>query len=572
MRHLQAFLIVMLILIFTSCKKQRQTTQDSEKPIRVFTSYFDNKYLLYLLPGTYYDSLPVNNTFNFNRNRITLPSGLQISYQPLGYPDSLHLQYTHVYSDQCVYHVNDTTWKYAEVCFPNTCLTKNKAYADIRIENPTGKTIKLHIRLFYQNTSYWRPTNKVSEYTGYLDNYYGCSELSEIEVEPNSDKAFKISYSIGLNPKHEFDFDPSKDPARPGNYEFMLVVDDKANNLLSPNLDLRQVNPFAEVQKQPAYSFLYTPSEHFKFVFLDEYFDGTNDLSPNHVYIAKHGMEKKLCDTCTGWYRNVLSEIWNSDDYFNGFINSAPFIKAEYGIRKENCRIDSTGITLKIPGSKRGDYKKTWGEFLFGPPFKYGHLTVRAKFAQMYNKIGHPNGIVHNLWLYQRDPDLVDSTSEWKHLVNDSGKQPYEIDFEIWSSMEGVNTMWDDNAFINYSIVDYMRNPEVQLRPGEMKQMGKYKAERLNQRQAGIPGVDLNKSFFDSFHTYELFWYPDKVVFKLDRQETAVITPDMAAIPDKYMFLWIGSPLYQDGTYYTQSNIPFLKHDKYSVIDYIRIE
>jgi beta-glucanase (GH16 family) len=190
----------------------------------------------------------------------------------------------------------------------------------------------------------------------------------------------------------------------------------------------------------------------------------------------------------------------------------------------------------------------------------------------MYNKIGYPNGIIHNLWLYERDPDAVDTTSQWKHLVNGNGKQPYEIDFEIWSSMEGVNTMWDDNAFINYSIVDYMRNPNVKLRPGEMKQMGPYKAERLNTRQAGIPGTELNKSFFESFHTYELFWYPERVVFKLDGKETAVITPDMAAIPDKHMFLWIGSPLYQDGTYYSQNSIPFLKQDKFSVIDYIRIE
>jgi hypothetical protein len=58
----------------------------------------------------------------------------------------------------------------------------------------------------------------------------------------------------------------------------------------------------------------------------------------------------------------------------------------------------------------------------------------------------------------------------------------------------------------------------------------------------------------------------------LDGQEKALITKNMAAIPDKYMFLWIGSPMYQDGTYYLQSFIPFLKYDKQSIIDYIKIE
>jgi beta-glucanase (GH16 family) len=102
--------------------------------------------------------------------------------------------------------------------------------------------------------------------------------------------------------------------------------------------------------------------------------------------------------------------------------------------------------------------------------------------------------------------------------------------------------------------------------------MGNYKADRLNDRQAGIAGKELNREFFNSFHTYELYWYPDHVRFLLDGVETAFITKDMAAIPDKYMFLWIGSPLYQDGTYYAQSDIPFLKEDKHTIIDYIKIE
>ena len=129
-----------------------------------------------------------------------------------------------------------------------------------------------------------------------------------------------------------------------------------------------------------------------------------------------------------------------------------------------------------------------------------------------------------------------------------------------------------DNAFINYSIVDYMRKPDVKLRPGEYKQMGNYKAERLNNRQAGIPGENLGRDFFYGFHTYEMYWTPQYVRFLVDGQEKAYINPDMAAIPDRHMYLWIGSPIYQDGTYYAQSNIPFTRFTYETIVDYIKIE
>jgi beta-glucanase (GH16 family) len=94
----------------------------------------------------------------------------------------------------------------------------------------------------------------------------------------------------------------------------------------------------------------------------------------------------------------------------------------------------------------------------------------------------------------------------------------------------------------------------------------------LNNTQLNLPGENLTRSFFNDFHTYELFWHPDHVRFLVDGQEKGIITNHMAKIPDKHMYLWIGSPLYQDGTYYSQSEIPFLKYDKESIIDYIKIE
>ena len=117
-----------------------------------------------------------------------------------------------------------------------------------------------------------------------------------------------------------------------------------------------------------------------------------------------------------------------------------------------------------------------------------------------------------------------------------------------------------------------MRDPKVLLKPDEEKRFGRYTANRFNQRQCHIHGEKFLADFFWSFHTYELYWYPTYIRFLVDGKECALITREMAKIPDKYLFLWIGSPMYQDGTYYNQSSIPFLQRDKESVIDYIKIE
>ena len=561
------------------CKRKQAAMPVSSRPQRTLTTYFDSKYLLYALPGNTYGGTNLKQSLDTDVPAITTANGLHLDFQPLGYDPTLNLQYTHVYSPKCVYHIHDSMYKYAEVCFPNTCLTKDMAYAKVKVTNTTDQAKRLYLRLFYQNTSYWYRTddslNTNSE--DYLDNYYGASQIVATTVAAHSQIIVKIPYSIGLDPKNEFPYDPSKAPARPGNYEFLLLTGtDTTSKMLQTRFDCKTTNPFAEVQKvkmqKHPIDMAYIGAHHFKFVFLDEYFDGTNDLNPKHVFYAKNGKEKKLCDTCTGWYKEVISEEWNNDEFYKGAIQKAPIVKADYGIKAENTRIDSAGITLTIPKSTQGNYKKTWGELLFGPSFKYGHLTVRAKFAPVFNTTGYPTGIIHNLWLYQRDPDPIDTSNPFHYLINSNGKQPYEIDFEIWTCMPGINTMWDDKALIYYSIVDYMRDANVKIKPGDMRTFGKYKTERSNGRQVGIPSPEISKEFFNSFHTYELYWYPDHVRYMLDGAEVAVITKDMAKIPDKHMFLWIGSPLYQDGTFYAQFSIPFLRNDKQSVIDYIKIE
>ena len=506
-----------------------------------------------------------------------------LEFKPLGYESSLNLQYTQVYKEPCIYHTADTIWQFTEVCFPNFCLTKDKAYAQLSLKNNSKSRKTYYIRLFYQNTTYWYPTDDSISLNKeeYLDNYYGASKVIGLDIDGEAETVVKVPFTIGMNTKHEFDFDPLKDPARSGNYEFIIMaLPVKDRILMQDDLNLKKINPFALIKRdqllnkgQKYYNYCsYVGSHHFKFVSLDEYFDGTNDLAAGHVYLPKKGGEKKLCDTCTGWYKAIISENWESADFFSGAISKWYRVKSDYGIQAKNVVIDTTGVKLCSPKSRRGEYHKTWGEFLFGPSYKYGHFTVRAKFISIMNHTGTPNGIIHNLWLYQRDPDEVDTTNPYSYLRNSSGRQPYEIDFEFWHTQQGYNNLWDRYAFINYSVVDYMRDTTVAIKPGEEKKFGKYKANRFNNRQCHVPGENFTPDFFESFHNYELYWYPTYVRFLVDGKECALITKEMAKIPDKYLFLWIGSPMYQDGTFYNQSSVPFLEKDKESTIDYIRVE
>ncbi len=570
---------VVSLAALSGCQREVGKEIDYDKPKRWMKDYFDKKYLLYKLSGEYYKDQKLNHSFE------NISSDFISDFKPLGYDADLNLQYTHVYSDACTYHVSDTTLKYAEVCFPNTCLTKDSARAEVTLTNSSSQSKTFFVRLFYQNTTYWQPTDNTIDWgwDGYLDNYYGTSEVQQIRVAPHDKATVQLAYTIGMDPKHSF---PSywswRDPARAGNYEFMvLALPDKSNALMKDTLDLKKLNPFAELKKDELKNkgqkynnnFAYASPTHFKFVLLEEFFDGTNALDKNHLYLPLDNYQKKLCDTCTGWYRNVISENWTSEEFFNGYLSKAGFVKAHYGQREDNYSIDSTGITLTSPKSTRGNYQKTWGEFVMMPSFKYGHLTVRAKFSEMLNKQGTPNGQVHNLWLYQRFLEPVDPKDPYPDIVDGSGLKPFEIDFEIWStSAYDEGTAWNRNAFINYSIVDYMRAPWVSLKPGEEKTYGNYKIERFNKRQANVIGKEMDENFFKYWHTYELYWYHDHVRFLVDGEEKAIITNEAARIPDLPMFLWIGTPIYQDGTYYTQSFVPFLKNDKQSIIDYIRIE
>ncbi len=569
-------LLVLFFIALSSCKHHNDiSTYSKSRPQRTLKDYFDQKYLLYKLPDDYYKDNKLNQSFAENDKDL---------FKPMGYSPTLNLQYTHVYSNRCIYHTADTVWKFAEVCFPNTCLTKDSAYAEVTIKNTSAQNKTYYARLFYQNTTYWFPTDDSINLNSnqYLDNYYGDSKLISVTIQAGKEAIVKIPYRIGLNAKGEFNYDPDKDPARPGNYEFMVLIQpDKDDLLMSDNLDLKIVNPFAVVKKDAITNrgekyfnnMLYVGPHHFKFVFLDEYFDKVNDITANNIYIPKNHDEKRLCDTCSGWYKGVINESWKDRDFMRGFIAKADFVKADYGTRKENFSIDTNGIKLTIPKSKGNDYKKTWGEFIFGPSFKYGHITVRAKFAQMMNETGTPNGIIHNLWLYQRDVDPIDTTNPYNYIRNGQGVQLYEIDFEIWSATKDPKTFWDPYPLITYSVVDYMRDANVKLKPKEsIKAHTGESINRLTPYALAWNGDQFNKDFFNYFHTYEIYWYPDHVRFLIDGVEKADIGKDLAKIPDKHMFLWVGSPLYQDGTWYTQSNIPFLKDDKYSIIDYLKIE
>ena len=439
--------------------------------------------------------------------------------------------------------------------------------------------------MFYQNNSYAYSTGKDADFDKslFLTNYYGASNSYKVDIAANQNKEMYLDYLIGKDPKNEDLLTKSfYGPARPGNYEFMLwVTEDSADILIDDSLNLREVNPFANFQKRLLNgessvldNIAHTHAKHFKFVFLHETFNGDNIYDPGAVYLLSDRSEKPLCDTCTGYFRDVIANEWTPDDYFKGFISQAPWIKAEYGNRKENVRIDEYGVYLKCPKSTPEKKQKTWGEIKFAPGFLYGTVKIVAKFPQLRNTKTHsPTGIVHNLWLYQFNHPYAEAIPghPYEHLKNDKGKQPYEIDIEIWSKIYTEN--WSGGAGINYSIVDYMRKENVLVKPGKQKKINGYDIDRFNDIQLNHPDRDLYwHDFWEQYHQYEIIWSPQNVKYKIDGRLVATIDESLAKIPDEYAFLWIGSPIYQDGTYYGQNGIPFLPDDRFSHIRYISIE
>jgi hypothetical protein len=578
-RHFDVFLPFFIAILFTFfLQREKQHYLSSWKN----EVYFDSILLLKQLPARYYHVRKLESSFPEwklnHKNPVLASCGARVLFEPLGHNPDLHLCYTHIYSPRCVYRYADTVFKYAEVAFPNPCLSAGKLFAKVHIENTLQHSQTFYLRLFYQNTSYWHDVN-IAEPEDVLDNFYGASKIAAISLQPREKQTVLIPYSIGLDPKDETD-DDAQVPARAGNYEFALAVQtDTAETIMQSCADWKNIHPFLAIkngrrmgENHLLSNVAYVSPRHFKFVFLEEKFDGINDTTLGHLYIPFHKTEKKLCDTCTGWFKDIISEDWKHDEFYKGKIAQAPMIKAEYGQRRENVYIKNNALHLLIPGSTPQKKQKTWGEVKMGQTFKYGHLTLRAKLAPMIGKGGRPNGIIHNIWLYQLTPDPIDTSNPYSYLRDPVwNTQLYEIDFEVWSSTR-LWQAWDRMCNINFAVVDYMRNPHVVLKPGEERGTGKYSIDRFPERSANILGEDLTPRWFERFHTFEIIWEPKKIRMFVDGKETASFTPEYCAIPDKHMFLWIGSPIYQDGTYYTQSFIPFTESDKETIIDYIRIE
>ncbi|MCP4443513.1 MAG: family 16 glycosylhydrolase [Aureispira sp.] len=535
------------------------------------------------------DSL-ISSSFGDKPKMIKRP-GLEITFYPLDEDNTKQYQYTHQYN--CVYDPKnpiDANRRYANIAYPNPCLgDSTRARARVVIKNTSKETKVLYCRMFYQNTSYWYATDSQSidfKNKFFLKNYYGSSNIDGQFVPAGQTKELYLDYAIGKNPKGGGGIFDEKDyygPARPGSYEFMLwVSEDHLDKFMQKHLNLQKTNPFAQVREwlnsqqreKVLNQFAYVPATHFKFVMLNENFDGSNNLNPGDVYILSDRDHKALCDTCVGnYFSDVISEAWTPDDFFKGYISKAPKIKAEYGSRKENVVVDTSGVYFKIPGSTPENKQKTWGEIKFMPGFLYGTVKVVAKLAQLRNDSTTPTGIVHNVWLYQSLCHYADTVTgaKFNDMSDSKGKQPYEIDIEIWSKI--YDESWKDASFINYSIVDYMQSPNVLVQPGEEKLIDGHKVDRFNNYQMNYPGrEELSRDFFDEYHMYEIRWTPHHITYLVDGEQKAFIDWRMADIPDEYAFLWISSPIYQDGTYYSQQQIPFLDKDHFSHIRYISIE
>lgn len=602
----QIVFFVGIFLFFVACKSEKKDFSGIKENVKVYynefpipneyrtgwekfahifqkdTSYVNEYRVTLVSPEAYKHYTPASTLPS--SSKMLIREDLEAHFYPLDLDTAKHYQYAHKYN--CVYEPH--IFKYADVAYPSPCEygpnAKTKARAVLINKSQEEKIV--YCRMFFQNTSYWYPTAADADFShnGNLQNYYGGTNLQKVTLAPGEEKEIYLEYIIGQDPKGtERANKQFYGPARPGAYEFMLWVSEEADDpLVQEKVNYASINPFAYFQTKRlkgdvsvVNKMAHIGSTHFKFVTLMETFDGDNIYEPGSIYILSDRDEKPLCDTCAGYFRDVIADEWEPDDYFKGYINEAPWIKAAYGNRKENVRIDENGIYLKCPGSTPEHKHKTWGEVKFGPSFMYGTVKVVAKFSQLRNKETHtPTGIVHNLWLYQfRHPSADPIPGHpYESMVNDKGKQPYEIDIEIWSKIYEEN--WNGGSAINYSIVDYMRDANVLVKPGEEKMLdGKFKVDRLNNRQLNSPGEELlRQDFFEEYHLYEMIWTPHDVSYRVDGKEVAKIDWRMAKIPDEYCFLWIGSPIYQDGTYYAQKAIPFLPDDRFTHIRYISIE
>ncbi|MCP4443512.1 MAG: family 16 glycosylhydrolase [Aureispira sp.] len=543
-----------------------------------------NKFELAILPDHYVKNWWPESSFG-NEAKLVNNKDLDIKFYPLNQENTAgRFQYVHRY--KCVY--DPENYEYANIAYPNPCNPDSIAQARVIIKNTSSKAKTLYCRMFYQNTSYWHATNSnmSSKSKASLQNYYGGTDLAEVQLAPNEEKELFLDFVIGKDPK-ENSLETKKfyGPARSGAYEFMLWLnEDQTDDLLQPDIDYTSINPFAKAQKtfkrkSNSASMAFVPSNHFRFVTLNETFDGQNNMTPGEVYIVADRDNKRLCDTCeNSYFRDIIKDNWLPEDYSaKGIIPNTPFVQGEYGNRKENVLIDTSGAYFCIPKSTPDHKQKTWGELKFAPGFLYGTVKVVAKLAQVRNTTKTPTGIIHNIWLYQRmHRDAFPLPGNpYGHLVNDKGTQPYEIDIEIWSKI--YEECWKPYGFINYSIVDYMRDPGVKIKPGEEKQFedgGLHTVDRSNNYQLNYPAQEdsLSIDFFDDYHLYEIRWTPHNVTYWVDDVQKAIVNWEMADIPDEYVFLWLGSLIYQDGTYYSQADIPFYETTRFSHIRYISIE
>lgn len=526
-------------------------------------------------------SLLMRNTFP-RSSFMSSYQGIDLHFFPLDQDTAKSYQYVHEY--ECLYE-SDSLHRYAEVAYPSPCLGEDiRQPARVFLDNQHGKEKTLYCRLFYQNVSYGFTTSPKADFVNklFLSNHYGMSEVVEVKLKAEEQKNVTIPFQIGMDPKKtEEKYRDFYGPARSGSYEFMLFVSsDTTDHLMKKDLSLEHINPFAEISTRLLNNdslvldqVSYIDGKHFKFYHLKEDFKGNKTYKPGKIFYAGNRDEKPLCDTCTGYFKDIISDGWTTDDFFKGNIHKASFVKVPYGNRVENLMTSPEGIYMKSPGSTKSSKQKTWGEVKFMPAFKYGTVKIVAKLSQLRNKVKTPTGIVHNLWLYQRRPNTVHTFPghPYEHLTNSRGKQPFEIDIEIWSKIYEEN--WNGGSNINYSIVDYMRDPNVQVKPGEEKELFGYKIDRFNNVQLNQPDYTLlERDFFDQYHLFEIIWNPYDVIYKIDGQVRAKIDWRMAKIPDSYAFLWIGSPIYQDGTFYAQNSIPFYPEDLFTHVRYISIE
>lgn len=441
------------------------------------------------------------------------------------------------------------------------------------------------------------------------------------------------------------------DLPRAGDYDFMLVVADDSSYLHSKYVEpdfLKEINPFDYYTNE--YSDRYGFHVVYKIYYnglhlttLDEGFDNpdvvTNSTSngnlftmawyqnadrphnhtyypvPNVRYDAAHHSAEDYTPSDYDYYNSIPpdddSRRFKTIDkthpfdptysycYLDFFYKSIDVSGSSLHLINEgqpNTPIpfflwDDDNSSLTLPKTVLlSNYSRNAGHIISLYPFLYGRISSRAKFPQLINGQGMPNGLFPALWLQ----DFITGNSFNVHCSGDyhyaDGNQLQELDIEIY-------TLDADSIRIGFSIHDYncggnrpavdntCNNPQwTNTINGKVFNLSRCSDSRSDGSKFSAVQIFWTqpKSFLESFHVYTIDWQPGfmKVYVSdtenpTDNDLQAYFTSVDAFIPNHPMRIlfdnqWGNQSINSIPYYY--KNIPFPVTDKSIDVDWIKVQ